>query len=283
MSNPVEELLKTKGVYYSHSGKDFLTKCLNPEHTDTNPSFRIDKTTGIYNCFSCGFKGNIFKHFGIFTNNVSIRIAKLKEKIRVLRESTDGLEPVKGAKAFTKAYRGISSETLKHFEAFFTDQEEEYIDRIAFPIKDVRGKTSAYIARHMLSDGNPRYLVRPSGASFGLYPVILDPKPRNIVLVEGIFDMLNCYDKGLKNVVCTFGTTKLITDTAIKLFPYKVLGIEKVFILYDGDNAGREAAAKIKPLIEECGFNVEIIKLPDDTDPGDLDQENVDALIEYTK
>lgn len=283
MSNPVEELLKTKGVYYSHSGKDFLTKCLNPEHTDTNPSFRIDKTTGIYNCFSCGFKGNIFKYYGIFTNNVSIRVAKLKEKIRILKESTDGLEPKKGAKALTKSFRGISVATLKHFEAFTTDQEEDLIDRVCFPIKDVRNKVSAYVARHTLSDGNPRYVISPSGANFGLYPVLMTDKPRNIVLVEGIFDMLNCYDKGLTNVVCTFGTTKLITDTAIKMFPYKVIGIEKVFILYDGDNAGKDAAAKIKPLIEECGFVVEIIKLPDGTDPGDLDQENVDALIEYTK
>ena len=34
------------------------------------------------------------------------------------------------------------------------------------------------------------------------------------------------------------------------------MGVQKVFILYDGDTAGRDAAKKIKPLIEEAGFAV---------------------------
>jgi DNA primase len=95
--------------------------------------------------------------------------------------------------------------------------------------------------------------------------------------------MLNCYDKGLTNVVCTFGTNKLLADVPSKMLSYKVMGIEKVYILYDGDTAGREAAKKIKPLIEEAGFIVEIIDLPDDVDPGNLDDENIKSLIEYTK
>jgi DNA primase len=61
------------------------------------------------------------------------------------------------------------------------------------------------------------------------------------------------------------------------------MGVEKVFVLYDADKAGQEAAAKIKPLIEEAGFLVEIIDLPEGSDPGDLDQDSVDMIIEYTK
>ena len=100
-------------------------------------------------------------------------------------------------------------------------------------------------------------------------------------IVEGIFDFLNLYDKGLHNVACTFGTGGLLNNTAEKLLPYKVRGIEKIFILYDGDEAGRVAAIKIKPLIEECDFEVEIVKLEEGSDPGDMSQEDVDSLIEY--
>jgi len=53
--------------------------------------------------------------------------------------------------------------------------------------------------------------------------------------------------------------------------------------MFDGDEAGKSAAETIKPLIEEAGFIVEIINLPDGTDPGDLDQETVDSIKEYTK
>lgn len=283
MSSTVEELLKTKSVSYNISGKDFLTKCFNPDHNDSNPSFRIDRTSGIAHCFSCGYKMNIFKHFGILTNNVSLRVEKLKEKLMALKVNMNGLDPIKGARDITQPFRSISIKTLKHFEAFTTTLDAEFEDRVVFPVKDIRDKVTAYVGRHALSNGNPRYLIRPSGATVNLYPLKLESSPKNIILVEGIFDLLNMYDKGARNVVCTFGTTKLYGDTSEKLFPFKVMGVEKIFILFDGDEAGRVAADKTKPLIEECGFSCEIIKLPEGTDPGDADDETVQSIIEYTK
>ena len=283
MSDSVLDLLKSKGVPFQVSGKDYVTKCFNPDHNDTNPSFRIDRMTGIAHCFSCGFKTNIFKYYGLLTNNVSVRVAKLKEKLNILKESSEGLDPLEGAKPVTQSFRGISTQTLKHFKAFETDQVEKMLDRIVFPITDVRGKTVCYVGRHSMSNGNPRYVNYPSGATIPLFPAKFTEKYRTIVLVEGIFDMLNCYDKGLKNTVCTFGTSKLLNDVPQKLLSYKVMGIEKIFILYDGDDAGREAAKKIKPLIEEAGFITEIIDLPEGQDPGVITQEDVNSLIEYTK
>jgi len=283
MSDPVLELLKDKGVAFSVSGRDYVTKCFNPDHNDSNPSFRIDRGTGIAHCFSCGFKTNIFKYYGLLTNNVSVRVAKLKEKLNALKESTNGLDPLEGAKPINRSFRNISTQTLKHFKAFETDQVEKMIDRIVFPITDVRGKTMCYVGRHSMSNGNPRYVNYPSGASIPLFPAKFQEKHKTIVLVEGIFDMLNCYDKGLRNTVCTFGTSKLLNETKEKMLSYKVMGIEKVFILYDGDEAGREAAKKIKPLIEEAGFLTEIIDLPEGQDPGVITQEDVNSLIEYTK
>lgn len=283
MSDPVLELLKQKGVAFSISGKDYVTKCFNPEHNDSNPSFRIDKSTGIAHCFSCGFKTNIFKFYGLLTNNISIRVVKLKEKLKALNESTNGLEALDGAKPITSVFRGISTQTLKHFGAFDTTSVEQMMDRIVFPITDVRGKTVCYVGRHSMSNGNPRYVNYPSGVTIPMFPARFSEPHTTMVLVEGIFDMLNCYDKGLRNVVCTFGTSKLLNDVPQKMLSYKVMGIEKVFILYDGDEPGREAAKKIKPLLEEAGFMVEIINLPDGTDPGIITQEDVDSLIQYTK
>ena len=102
-----------------------------------------------------------------------------------------------------------------------------------------------------------------------------------MVIVEGIFDMLNLYDKGLENVVCAFGTNTLQNETKQKLLPFKAQGITHVYLLFDGDEAGRKAAQTLKPVIEQEGFIVEIINLPDDTDPGELDEEDVRGLAEY--
>lgn len=63
----VLELLQKHGHKVKPSGQDYLICCLNPEHEDNNPSMRIDKISGIFNCLSCGFKGNLYKYYGVFT------------------------------------------------------------------------------------------------------------------------------------------------------------------------------------------------------------------------
>lgn len=281
MTDAVQDLLKTKQLAFDISGRDYLIKCLNPEHDDSSPSMRIDKISGIYHCFSCGYKGNLFKHFGLLTNNVGVRVAKLKQKLADVRINFAGQDLPKGATAYNDTYRGISRDTLKHFEAFITLQEEKLLDRICFPIKDIRGKTVVFQARHIHSGGNPRYINYPVGVELPIYPVVYPGKPRTAVFVEGIFDMLNCYDKGLTNVTCCFGTNTLQKDISLKLLPLKTQGIQKIFLLFDGDQPGIDAAEKLKPLIEELEFEVEIIKLPEDMDPGDMNQEYVDSIREY--
>jgi DNA primase len=283
MSDPVLALLQDKGLAYTVSGKDYLIKCLNPEHDDSNPSFRVDKVTGVSHCFACGFKRNLFRHFGLLTNNTSIRVAKLKEKIADLRNSTIEITLPEGHTPYTKSFRGISIPTLRAFGAFYTHEVEKLEDRVCFPITDITDKLVATVARHAMSNGNPRYVVYPSGRSLPLYPTIFEEPTRTIVLVEGIFDMLNMYDKGARNVVCCFGTSTLRNEVKTRLLPYKAQGIEKIFILFDGDKAGREAAAELKPLIEAENYLVELIELPDDQDPGELSQEDVDSIREYTK
>lgn len=283
MTDAVANLLTSKGVYYIPSGKDYLVKCLNPEHNDSSPSLRIDKVTGISHCFSCGWKRNIFKHFGIFTNNSSIRVAKLKEKIADIRMFNTDVSMPEGHTPYTQSFRGISTATLKHFGAFYTYEVEKLEDRVIFPIKDVSDKYVAFVGRHTMSDGNPRYVIYPSGRSLPCYPSIMPEGTKTVVLVEGIFDMLNLYDKGMRNISCVFGTSTMKNNTKERLLAFKVQGIEKVYILFDGDKAGREAAKEIKPLIEQENFTVEIIDLPDEIDPGELDQASVDSIKEFTK
>ena len=77
----VEDLLKTKNIKYIPKGADFVISCLNPEHPDRNPSMRVDQITGIFNCFSCEYKGNLFTHFGEKANQLQLRRQLLKKKI----------------------------------------------------------------------------------------------------------------------------------------------------------------------------------------------------------
>lgn len=268
------------------SGHDYLIKCLNPEHNDSNPSCRVHKDTGAVHCFSCGFKAkSIFEYFGILSSHTFIKVAKLKEKLAQLKIDKDGLEFPPVAIPYTHSFRGISADTLKCFEAFYlpgeSNQFKGFEDRIIFPIKDITGKIVMFLGRHTLSQGNPRYLNYPSGVSIPLFPPKVDKGSSSIVLVEGIFDFLNLYDKGLTNAVCVFGTNTLQKDTKNKLLPYKMQGVSKIYLMFDGDEAGRISAKKLKPLIEELEFVCEIIGLEDDSDPGELSQEYVNSIKEY--
>lgn len=281
MSDPVLDLIQKKGLEYKVSGQDYLIKCLNPKHEDSNPSFRVDKITGISHCFSCGFKTNIFKHFGITNNFISIKVAKLKDKLLSIGKYSQDLEFPCEVTPMTRPFRSISSKTLQEFGAFYTYDKPEFEDRIFFPLKDITGKTVVYLGRHTLSDVQPRYMIYPKGVKVPLYPVKFAEKTKHVVFVEGIFDMLNLYDKGLGYVVCTFGTNTLYKDLGTKLLPLRAQGIQKIYLLFDGDEAGRNAMNELQPLIEEAGFLVEQIKLPDGSDPGDLDQDSVTSIKDY--
>lgn len=281
MSDPVLELINKNGLSFSVSGRDYLIQCLNPEHPDSNPSFRVDRVTGVAHCFACGFKTNLFKYYGVFTNPVPMKIAALKEKLSELKHFGQELEVPVGYTPYSKSFRGVSAQTLKHFGAFYTNQVEKLQDRIIFPIRDITGKTVVFVGRHTLSNGNPRYLNYPSGVKIPLFPAHLPSGYRSMVIVEGIFDMLNLFDNGLENVVCAFGTNTLQNDTKQKLLPFKAQGITHIYLLFDGDEAGRKAAGLLKPLIQDEGFIVEIVNLPDDTDPGELDAEDIRSIAEY--
>jgi DNA primase len=281
MSDPVLSLLQKENLSYTVSGRDYLIKCLNPKHEDSNPSLRVDKVSGIAHCFACGFKRNLFKHFGIFTSNTPVRIAKLKEKLNNLTISNMEIPYPDGALPYTAPYRNISIVTLKYFGAFYTHEDPIYEGRILFPIKNIDDKVIAFQGRSLNDNVSPKYKFFPSGVSLPCYPSTFKDKPTSVVLVEGIIDMINLVDKGLSNVSCVFGTQSLNHNTTAKLLPFKALGVNKLFILFDGDTPGREAAISLKSVLEDQGFTTEIIQMEDDTDPGMLSKEQVKALKDY--
>jgi len=269
-----EEVLTEKEVQFSHQGGDLVVKCLNPEHEDGSPSMRIDKITGAFHCFSCGFKGSIFKYFGLVNDLKDVRIQNIKKKISKLLAKDINM-PI-GAVPFTESFRDISVETLNKFEAF---THKDFEHRIVFPIRDILGDIIIFIGRHMHSNVNPKYMLTPPKISPPLYPSKPKMLQGSIILVEGIFDMLNLQDKGLTNAVCAFGTQTLLKSWEEKLDPFNLQGLNKVYILFDGDLAGQTAASKLEKEIRDT-YLTEVINLPAGVDPGDLSKEDVIALKE---
>ena len=96
------------------------------------------------------------------------------------------------------------------------------------------------------------------------------------VLVEGYFDMVSLYQNGIENVVASLGTA--LTENQVYLLKRFA---EQVYIFYDSDKAGIDAALRgIEKMFEQT-MNPRIIVMPntDAKDPDDfIKQQGVKAF-----
>ena len=226
---------------------------------------RIDSVLGIFNCLSCGYKGNLFYFYGEQLDKVSKLKEQLKRQIEDIRAASVGLLMPADAVFLTEAYR-VSGETLNEFEAF-RSLGQDHLNRVVFPIRDLKGKITSFVRRSEDAFDSIKYKITPASSKTPLYPLHkVAPEQGRIMLVEGIFDMLNLYEHGFRNVLCAFGTRKVNKD---KLQILAVMGVSGIDICFDPDKAGQEAALELKELAEEMFFNVRNINLKN-CDPGDL-------------
>ena len=268
----VETLLQNKDIHYIPKGKDYVVRCLNPDHEDRNPSMKIDQITGIYQCFSCGFKGNVYKLFGERANQLQLRRDLFKKKLTEKRAESVGLSFPQNCLPYLGNWRDIKPETYRKFEAF-QNQGNDFVGRINFPIRDISGKIVAFQGRHT-TNGLPKYKFSPPGAKLPFFPIVEFIKG-SVVLVEGMFDMLNLHDKGMTNAVCCFGTNNF---NETKLAMLAVQGAEYVDVFFDGDEAGQKAAEQVVSMCEKVGLTARNVHLKD-TDPGALTQTSIDKLM----
>lgn len=268
----VENLLNSRNLEFREKGSDYIVRCLNPEHEDRHPSMRIDKVTGIFNCFSCGHKGNIFTEFDEKPNQLQQQREKLKKLVRKKMSENVGLQFPPSATPYVGNWRDIKPETYRKFEAFLDHNTSEYLGRIVFPIRNIAGKIVAFNGRHT-TGGDPKYIFHPRGVKLPLFPNAR-ALAGSIILVEGIFDMLNLHDKGLTNTVCCFGTNNISQS---KLAILRMRGVDSIEIFFDGDEAGQTAAEKVAKLCEKAGLHSQNIYM-EGTDPGELTINKVQEL-----
>ena len=272
------DLLTERNIPFTVKGQDAIISCLNPEHDDTNPSLRVDKVTGIMHCFSCGFKGNLFTHFGAPESPLEVKIHRIKDKIAKARSQTVGIQlPEDRIEWKGGPFRNISEETLKIWQAF-TWNVPKFEGRIIFPIRDLTGKTVALLGRQIAGGmGKDKYYIYPSGVQMPFTPAKVKPIQNRVLLVEGIFDCLNLWDNGLKNTVCCFGTQQM---DWVKLNLLKLQSVQGIDIMFDGDDAGQKAAEQLHTIAEKLELSVQKVKLKDGVDPGSLTPDQIKRIKE---
>lgn len=90
-------------------------------------------------------------------------------------------------------------------------------------------------------------------------------KADSVILVEGQADVISMSQSSVENVVAGSGTA-LTQQQIRKLHRFT----DNITLIYDGDDAGVNAALKNSDLIHAEGMNVKVLFLPDGQDPDDF-------------
>ncbi len=123
---------------------------------------------------------------------------------------------------------------------------DRFRNRLLFPIKDGRGRTTGFGAR-VLDDSLPTYLNSPATPIFdkssSLYGINLaTPAIRQqdlAVIVEGYMDVITAHQNGFTNVVAAMGTS--VTEKQVSALKRLT---RNIVLALDADTAGEEATKR---------------------------------------
>ncbi len=160
------------------------------------------------------------------------------------------------------------------------DMYELFRGRLIFPIFVDSSRIAAFGGRLIpgvlesnYEEQAPKYLNSPesplyqkSRTIYGL-PQAMDGirTSKEVYVVEGYMDVVGLWIAGVRNVVACCGTA--MTEQHIKRFS----GVcSRIQLLFDGDSAGRGAAAKSFLVSRNAPVDLAVCFLPDGVDPDDL-------------
>jgi len=144
--------------------------------------------------------------------------------------------------------------------------------RVTFPIHSESGRVIAFTARALDSDekSGPKYMNSPETPLYSKGQVLFNlDKARQAIrqqdfalLVEGQMDCITAYMAGIQNVLATSGTA--FTEMQVRLLSRYT---KRLFINFDPDAAGANAAEKSIALLTEEDFEVKVVILEAGLDP----------------
>ena len=161
-----------------------------------------------------------------------------------------------------------------------------FINRITFPIQNSMGRVIGFSAR-VYGKGKefgPKYMntsetvvFRKSEVLFGMsFCKRRIVKEKKVVLVEGQIDALRLIQEGLNICVATQGTAFAKEHLALLL----KLGVEQVYLAFDGDEAGQKAAVGVGDMFQYEGVEVKVLPFSEAEDPDQvLLSQGIEAFV----
>lgn len=205
--------------------------------------------------------------------------------------------------------RGLTKETIKHFglgysppdfyttinylkKLGYTDYEliqadiaiktknnkiiPKFIDRVIYPLVDLRGNVVGFSGRTMEVEHNGRKYVntsdtpvfKKSNIIYGLN-YAKNTKSKELIVVEGYMDVISLHQSGFENTIASMGTAFTI-DQAKILSRY----CEAVILCFDSDQAGEKATERSIQIMREVDIPIKILRIPGSKDPDEFIKSN---------
>lgn len=150
------------------------------------------------------------------------------------------------------------------------ENNDMYIDRIMFPLKDINDRFVGFSGRIYTEQDTSKYINTKESPIFikgeMLYNYVRAREEarekKQIIVMEGFMDVIRASSVGIDNVVALMGTA--MTKEQIKLI--RKLS-NNIILCFDGDDAGINATLKNGELLLQDGVEVKIISLPHEDDP----------------
>ena len=150
------------------------------------------------------------------------------------------------------------------------NNKDKFLNRIMFPLFDLKGNPVAFSGRIYNTKDNSKYIntmetdIFKKGSILYNYHNAKDnlKKTDYVIVMEGFMDVIRASTIGIDNCVATMGTA--FTKEHINLL-HKMT--DNIILCFDGDKAGEEATISSLKMLEEANITPRIIRLPENLDP----------------
>lgn len=301
MKDLILNLLETYNVKNIKVAGDEI-RCCCPFHEEKKPSFSINLETGKYICFSgkCGKKGNLIsfiseltgKKYNEVEQELQINFENLKYN-NIIKETLNSFDKHKENLNYIKYnnYKFVElsnlldeqkilniiniSKDISDIVKLKICLTNPYKRRLVVPIDD-----NIYEFRDLTKKSDRKCLYE-SGIKISnyLFNIIINKEDDSIFLCEGTKDVMSVASFGF-NACCTFG----INISSKQILKILKLGMKKVYILRDNDEAGKLSSKNTYKELKKF-IDCKIIRYPKDfkyKDPNEMQQkEEFLNLIKY--
>ena len=150
------------------------------------------------------------------------------------------------------------------------NNNDKFLNRIMFPLFDLKGNPVAFSGRIYNTKDNSKYIntmetdIFKKGNILYNYHNVKDnlKKSDYVIVMEGFMDVIRASTIGINNCVATMGTA--FTKEHINIL-HKMT--DNIILCFDGDKAGEEATISSLKMLEDANITPRIIRLPENLDP----------------